>query len=162
MSSVKNNHREEKKKTRTNYAFFKNRHGLYRPVMQECEGCWVSTWYTALRPGEGLQSPLGCHNTAQLRQAGGSASSERSAGNMIIKRTWFAFFLVPVRLFDNLVCVCVFCFVFFICEEDIPEDAGVGSLQPGHKPSSSAAAPCEARSSQSTTVRCRKKQNKQR
>lgn len=51
------------------------------------------------------------------------------------------------------VCVCMLLYIYIsICEEDIPGDAGVGSLQPGHKPLSSAAAPCEARSSQSTTV----------
>lgn len=81
--------------------------------MQECEGCWVSTWYTALRPGEGLQSPLGCHNTAQLRQAGGSASSERSAENMIIKRTWtLSFRLRSDYLSTSWVCVCMYAFIY--------------------------------------------------
>lgn len=38
---------------RANWALFTHRPAFYRPVMQECEGCWVSTWYTALRPGGG-------------------------------------------------------------------------------------------------------------
>lgn len=120
--------------------------------MQECEGCWVSTWYTALRPGEGLQSLLWLPYTAQLGRAG----RKRILGVIRWKQDHQGntnAFLGSGQIIQHLRVCCL------ILQRTSQNKHSSGSALERHSPTSSAAAQLGAKWSQIITVRWKKINN---
>lgn len=144
-TTINNNNNNENNKHKQ--SFLVRRPALYRPLMQECEGCCVHLILVCTR-GEGLHSS--CHNATQLRQAGRQTGGAHPQKQICCKHDHLG--NVNAASFGSFIC-------FVLFPKDVRGHAGTGSALERHTPASSAAtAPCEARSSQRTTVRCLKKQ----